>query len=626
MGRKDINKKVVIRRAALIVACFLVTIFLLIGIYSVIYANKVLPNQYLGSENLGGKNKASLSDEIKTKTDQIANSTITLTDSDQNKEYKINLVEIGLNYDSDGTTQELWSPGHSRNVFQAILEEIRAIFVKTKHYAVFSLNEESLEKKVSQIATELDQPEKDYSIIYKNSQFELTPERADGKKIDQVAVVNKVKNEIQNAKVENFSFALQVFHPQVDSTKAQAELDKANKIISAGNLTLKYDGQDFKVDIDTIGGFISSKTNKDDLDLILNEDRTRKYVQSLATGINVDSINAKLTIVNGKVTVFQNSVEGRTLDETQTVSDIGNALFSRIQSDTASIDPNTINLKVATKKPDVSNSDINSLGISELVGTATTSFANSPANRIHNIQIGASTINGTLLGPGEEFSTLARLGTVDSSTGYLEELVIKDNKTIPEFGGGLCQVSSTLFRSAFNAGVKITERQNHAYRVSYYEPPIGMDATIYDPSPDFKFINNYKNHLLIQSRIVGTKLSFDFYGTKDNRKIEISTPVMGNVVDPPPPVYTQTDTLAPGETKQTGKAHQGATASFHYKVSDSAGLVLQDKTFTSVYVAIPEQWLVGAQPIAPPTTCADGQQDGDETGLDCGGSCTPCAQ
>jgi len=620
MGRKNINKKFVIRRAALIAACILVVIFLSIGIYSVVYANKVLPNQYLGGENISGKNKASLSDEIKAKTEQASNSTITLTNTDQNKEYKINLVEIGLNYDPDGTIEEVWSTGHSRNAFRAILEEIGAIFFKTKHQAVFNLNEESLTQKIAQISSDLDQPEKDYSIIYKSGKFELTAERADGKRIDQLAIINKVKDGIKDVRAEDFSFTLQDFRPQVDLAKAQIKLDKANKIISAGDLILKYAGQDFKVDIDTIGGFISSKTNNDDLDLVLNKDRTKKYVASLATSINVDFVNAKLTIVNGKVTVFQNSVEGRTLDETQTVSDIENALFSRIQSGTTAVDPNTVNLKVATKKPDVSNSDIDSLGISELIGTATTSFANSPANRIHNIKIGAGTINGTLLGPGEEFSTLAHLGTIDSSTGYLEELVIKDNKTIPEFGGGLCQVSSTLFRTALNAGVKITERQNHAYRVSYYEPPIGMDATIYDPSPDFKFINNYKSHLLIQSKIVGTKITFDFYGTKDNRKIEISAPVMTDVVDPPPPVYAPTDTLAPGETKQTGKAHQGAKASFHYKVTDSAGVVLQDKTFASSYVAIPEQWLIGNQPVPAPT-CTDAVQNGDETGVDCGGSC-----
>jgi vancomycin resistance protein YoaR len=105
------------------------------------------------------------------------------------------------------------------------------------------------------------------------------------------------------------------------------------------------------------------------------------------------------------------------------------------------------------------------------------------------------------------------------------ELVNKKNTTVPEFGGGICQVSTTMFRVALNTGLKITERHNHAYPVSYYNPP-GLDATIYIPSPDLKFVNDTKNHILIQSRIEGTKLFFDFYGNPDGRQVELIGPTI----------------------------------------------------------------------------------------------------
>jgi vancomycin resistance protein YoaR len=233
-------------------------------------------------------------------------------------------------------------------------------------------------------------------------------------------------------------------------------------------------------------------------------------------------------------------------------------------------------------------------------------------------------LNGILLNPDDTFSTLSHLGKIDASSGYLEELVIKEDRTKPEFGGGLCQVSSTLFRAALNAGMKITERQNHKYRVSYYEPPIGMDATIYDPAPDFKFVNNYKSHILIQSKVEGTKLTFELYGTKDARTIEISTPEMFDVVPAGNPVMIETDTLPAGEKKQVEKAHEGASAKFNYKVTRD-GTVLQEKTFLSKYVPWPEKWLVGKGTTNPTSSCADGAQNGDETGIDCGGSCpTAC--
>jgi vancomycin resistance protein YoaR len=193
---------------------------------------------------------------------------------------------------------------------------------------------------------------------------------------------------------------------------------------------------------------------------------------------------------------------------------------------------------------------------------------------------------------------------------------------VPEFGGGLCQVSSTLFRAAMSAGVKIIERQNHKYRVSYYEPPVGMDATIYDPAPDFKFANNYGTHILIKSKIEKTKITFELYGTKDSRVVEMSEPELYDLVDPGPPVLVESDTLPAGQKKQIEKAHQGASAKFNYKVTKD-GKALQERTFVSKYVPWPEKWLIGKGTIT--STCSDGQKNGDEGGIDCGGSCpTAC--
>lgn len=128
-----------------------------------------------------------------------------------------------------------------------------------------------------------------------------------------------------------------------------------------------------------------------------------------------------------------------------------------------------------------------------------------------------------IIAPGEEFSFVEHLGEVDEVNGYLPELVIRNNKTEPEFGGGVCQVSSTVFRAAIYSGMKITERRNHSYPVQYYLP-YGMDATIYIPKPDFKFLNNTGNAVMMQSVIEGTKLTFRFFGTKDGRDVSIDGP------------------------------------------------------------------------------------------------------
>ena len=260
---------------------------------------------------------------------------------------------------------------------------------------------------------------------------------------------------------------------------------------------------------------------------------------------------------------------------------------------------------IKTTKPVVTEDNIATLGIVEQVGTATTSFSGSPENRKHNISVGAQALNGVIVKPGEEFSTLKNLGKIDQTSGYLPELVIKVNKTIPEYGGGLCQVSTTLFRATMNSGLKITERQNHRYRVGYYEPPVGMDATIYEGSPDFKFVNNYANSVLIQSSVAGTKITFDIYGKNDGRRVELSTPSVYEVVNPPDSEYTNTDTLPEGTTKRIESAHPGASASFTYMVYKEDGSTLTKQTFVSKYVPWQAKYLRGtakpADAIPSPT-------------------------
>jgi len=105
----------------------------------------------------------------------------------------------------------------------------------------------------------------------------------------------------------------------------------------------------------------------------------------------------------------------------------------------------------------------------------------------------------------------------------LPELVIKENKTIPEYGGGLCQIATTNFRAALNSALPITERQSHSYAVQYYDPQ-GTDAAIYIPHPDLKFHNNTKNYILIQTSIYNNILTFEFYGTKDGRSVHFEGP------------------------------------------------------------------------------------------------------
>lgn len=250
--------------------------------------------------------------------------------------------------------------------------------------------------------------------------------------------------------------------------------------------------------------------------LSVNQKMVKQFIKDLARQANSDPQNAQLEIKNSKVSAFKLSHPGLQLNEDQSVKVIENYLRAKKHSP-------FLQLPFKKIKPEISTDSINNLGIVSLIGEGVSDFRGSSSLRIHNIEIGASRFNGALIKPKEEFSFVKILGAVDKNHGYLPELVIKRNETKPEFGGGICQVSTTAFRAAINSGLEITARTNHAYPVSYYNPQ-GMDATVYIPRPDLRFINNTPGYILIQTKIKGTKLIFDFYGTNDGRKVKIIGP------------------------------------------------------------------------------------------------------
>ena len=230
--------------------------------------------------------------------------------------------------------------------------------------------------------------------------------------------------------------------------------------------------------------------------------------------------------------------------------------------------------------------NVNNLGIRELLGEGVSYFRGSAAGRVHNITLASSKLNGLLLGPGETFSFNTALGEVSAATGYQPAYIIKGGRTILGDGGGVCQVSTTFFRAALNAGLPILERQAHAYRVSYYEQEsfAGLDATVYSPKPDLKIQNDTPAHILIQARVFPQefKLVFQLYGTADGRRATITNPRLWDQVAPPPPLYIDDPTLPKDEVRQVESPVWGAKAAFDWKVVRD-GQILQERTFYSAY-------------------------------------------
>ena len=314
------------------------------------------------------------------------------------------------------------------------------------------------------------------------------------------------------------------------------------------------------------------------------QDKINKKIVLLKSAIDIQPVDPLFDFQNGHVTAFRLGTEGMIVD-----NDVLQAsLLGKLQDVLRSGKPEALTMVIPTKSipSAVAQDKANQLGIKEVVGEGTSLFEHSIDNRIYNISLAATRLNGTIIKPGEVFSFNKAVGDISVFSGYKQAYVIDNGKTVMGDGGGVCQVSTTLFRAALAAGLPIVERNPHAYRVGYYEQNSGpgIDAAIYSPSVDLKFKNDTKNNLLIQSYVdLDTeKLTFDLYGTKDGRQVAIGNPVITSQTPAPPPVYQDDPTLPKGQVKQVDFAADGANVYFTRTVKKDGKVVIADK-FVSNY-------------------------------------------
>lgn len=307
---------------------------------------------------------------------------------------------------------------------------------------------------------------------------------------------------------------------------------------------------------------------------------------------NKPAKNALFQFESGRVVSFRQEEKGQEVEEEAFLNDI-NRSVRELNKNRGNI---IISLKVKDIQPEITLAKANEFGIEELIAIGKSDFTHSIPGRVHNINLAASKFNGVLIPKGSVFSFNDTIGDISSLTGYQPAYIIKSGKTVLGDGGGVCQVSTTLFRAALNAGLPIVERTAHAYRVGYYENDSqpGFDATVFAPSPDLKIKNDTPASILMQTEIDpdNNLLFFKFYGKKDGRKVELSPVTVSDVVPPLPALYQDDPTLKKGVVKQVDFPAWGSKAVFTYKVTYPNKTSLE-KRFLSLYRPWQAVYLVG---------------------------------
>ncbi len=402
--------------------------------------------------------------------------------------------------------------------------------------------------------------------------------------------------ELENKSKESVRAYFDNKNKEVEDTTFLLKYDDLTASVSAEEIEFGYDENLLAEQAISIG---RSKNTFSNISLILeaylsgvnlppsyhfSDNKLEEKLKPLYEEINKDPIEALFKYENGKVTTFKASENGIKVD----TEELGQQIISKAQLVLTNTDQKIIAITIPVKiiKPKLTTDKVNTMGITELIGTGTSLFQHSIESRIHNVNLAASRINGVLIPPNSTFSFAKAIGDISSFTGYKQAYVIENGKTVLGDGGGVCQVSTTLFRAALNAGLPIEERHAHAYRVGYYEEDSGpgIDATVYVPTVDLKFKNDTGNYILIQTNIDlnELRLTFNFYGTKDGRISIVNDPVVTNQTPAPPALYQDDPTLPKGVVKQVDFSANGANVYFTRTVTKNGKTIISDN-FVSNY-------------------------------------------
>jgi vancomycin resistance protein YoaR len=332
-------------------------------------------------------------------------------------------------------------------------------------------------------------------------------------------------------------------------------------------------------------------------DVFVDENALRHWLRQFEGQIYREPVNARFYFDDGteELVLVAPHVNGRELDIDATIEQFK----AQVNTPNRSI-PFVVKDIVPLANATATAAD---LGITELITETTTWFSGSSDARKHNIATAAANFYGIVIAPYEEFSFNKYLGSITEADGYTEGLIIVGGQTIPGVGGGVCQVSTTLYQTAFFAGFPITERLPHGYMLCYYRDGAGhgMDATVFNDGTinvDMKFINNTPHHLLIENYFSeeNQALTFKFYSTSMGRTIVKEDPVFANITEVPGPEqdrWEYVETVEPGTVEKIDWATEGADVSIQRIVYNADGVVIEDRTFVSNYIPVPNVFHYG---------------------------------
>ncbi len=591
-------------------------LFLVFLLFNLLYLDKTFPNTYFAGIDVSGKNEGQISGIVANYIENKERRKIKISVSGEIIEFEP--AELGIKFYIEDSIEEIADTYRAASLIDYLGKRFSGIVVEKRIGPSYSVDFSKFSNAVESKLEALEKGAVNSTIVFDAHRASILEEEQ-GIVVDRGRLVKDLIRNLDDFSSDIVTASYVLDEPKVKAKNAQAALEKIKElddqqiILSSGFDTWQLGGENLLSVVDfypkrdsqlmqiSLGArpivlkelFYEERADQI-LEVRLNEKSLNSFIGQIASTIDKPKIDATLEFDGKLVSKFTPAQDGRKLNKAK----VKNFILGVVSIDKPQVEKNLVfNLPVEVTKAKIANDEINSLGIKELIASGISYFTGSIPNRAFNIGLGSQLINGTVVPPGETFSFNKLVGPVSSEQGFKEAYVISRGRTVLDDGGGICQVSTTVFRAALNAGLPIVERTAHAYRVAYYEQrgfEPGFDATIWSPTVDLKFKNDTGHHILVQATVdrAQSKLQIDIYGTSDGRRVEISNPILTGRKSAPEPKYENDPTLPAGTIKQVDFAAEGLTSVFERKVYRDNELAIED-TFKSAFRPWQAVYLVG---------------------------------
>jgi vancomycin resistance protein YoaR len=432
-----------------------------------------------------------------------------------------------------------------------------------------SAYEAAVSYKVDQIARDVDRGGIDAKLVRRGLEVRVVPGQA-GRKLDQTTAAKVVVQALGSLeRGRRIELPLAATRPRVGAADLAPALATARTALSAP-LRLAYGETRWRVPRWKIAPLLQLPASGSTSVSIAGHP-AEAYLKRLSAAVSRAPRDARFQVTATGRIVIKPSAPGLLLDVPATAKAIALAAFSS--------DRRTANLAVRVAEPARTTEIAKTMGVTGVVSSYTTTYGGTPG-RLNNVQLVARLIDGTLIKPGGTFSFNGTTGERTAAKGFQEAPVIINGELQNGLGGGICQVSTTVFNAAFEGGLPIDERTNHALYISHY--PLGRDATVNYPDLDLRFSNDTGHWLLLRTFVGAGSLTVNLYGTPLDRRVE-STATPLRVTGPVPVKETDDPQLVKGKRVVDEVGSPPRQTSVERKVYDADGKLLYDNTWRSFY-------------------------------------------